>query len=620
MEHANPFNSLDARSEPSDDASSDSHEKKKSTNKSSRKFEVSHAQSRKEEVAGKGLFSLLDDSRPKIFEVPKKPEKPFSPVENNPIESPIEQETKSDSTESTVDPEVILPEERQTVAQNILEAEGAALQQELQEVDPDSDEAAEVANAASFIEEVSSRIENGEPASEELFDEALNDVLKDLGLELESVDGSQEALEDASTIEGAVDEDGDDSQEDDGTARASTSGGSGTARPSGGTGTGGAGAGGAGGGPAPGGGRPGTGGAGAGGGAGAPPPPPPPGGATGGGAGAAPPPGGAGMPFPAGPAGGPFGPMDGGMRPPTPVFIEAPRRRNGRRELLVGGLVGYLIGRRRGRIKTEKKLVPIQKSLERQVKDLNYQITDRELKIRQLTAENLQKDKAAQLAQQKQEQLKQQNTENQSSTLSVDLKERIEIAHKTEHKVDVEAKLKQTEKLAAMIVPVPERVQERRESEGTEVRNQQRSQQELLESAAKIRVGDTSLKQLLEQGKINPEDAEEAVELYLKGDSRYEKVLQKESLPTAQADTLETLQKKKPESPFDAPVAQQPALVVQEGRNPEYSPVAAMNSQLAELLEKNTQESKNRSAQLVMWSALAVVALLVVGLMLFLTA
>ncbi|HWB39339.1 MAG TPA: hypothetical protein VG604_03820 [Candidatus Saccharimonadales bacterium] len=53
---------------------------------------------------------------------------------------------------------------------------------------------------------------------------------------------------------------------------------------------------------------------------------------------------------------------------------------------LVGGIVGYLIGRRRGRINTEKKLLPVQKKLKHQVEGLEWQLADKEAKIRRAAA------------------------------------------------------------------------------------------------------------------------------------------------------------------------------------------------------------------------------------------
>jgi len=56
---------------------------------------------------------------------------------------------------------------------------------------------------------------------------------------------------------------------------------------------------------------------------------------------------------------------------------------------VVGGVIGYLIGRRRGRIKTEKRLLPIQKNLEKQVKDYRQQLTTSEFKIRKLVKDKI---------------------------------------------------------------------------------------------------------------------------------------------------------------------------------------------------------------------------------------
>jgi len=54
---------------------------------------------------------------------------------------------------------------------------------------------------------------------------------------------------------------------------------------------------------------------------------------------------------------------------------------------LVGGIVGYLIGRRRGRINTEKRLLPVQNKLEKEVQSLQANLLDKEIVIRRATAE-----------------------------------------------------------------------------------------------------------------------------------------------------------------------------------------------------------------------------------------
>jgi hypothetical protein len=65
--------------------------------------------------------------------------------------------------------------------------------------------------------------------------------------------------------------------------------------------------------------------------------------------------------------------------PPTAESYYQQRNKAG--ELLLIGLVGYLIGRRRGRIRTEKRLLPVQRKLEKQVKQLEQDITYKEQKL-----------------------------------------------------------------------------------------------------------------------------------------------------------------------------------------------------------------------------------------------
>lgn len=89
-----------------------------------------------------------------------------------------------------------------------------------------------------------------------------------------------------------------------------------------------------------------------------------------------------------------FGPPAGFNAPPiAQPNVLAVQPENNTAAALVGGIVGYLIGRRRGRIKTEKRLLPIQQKLEQTVNDMRLELQMKEQVIRLAAREKIRTEK-----------------------------------------------------------------------------------------------------------------------------------------------------------------------------------------------------------------------------------
>ncbi len=180
-------------------------------------------------------------------------------------------------------------------------------------------------------------------------------------------------------------------------------------------------------------------------------------------------------------------------------------RRRGR-DLLLGGVVGYLIGRRRGRINTEKKLLPIQAKLEKQVKGLHETIAMQELKVRKMAAERYQA--RPELIPARREKLQETREKSEQKTKQESAGDREPKG--SEKTPESEPRASKKEALEVM-VDGKERLLAPKTAE-------QLTLPLLLEIAEGIKLGETSLRTMYEEGTLNQRQLREVIKKYLEGE------------------------------------------------------------------------------------------------------
>ena len=222
---------------------------------------------------------------------------------------------------------------------------------------------------------------------------------------------------------------------------------------------------------------------------------------------------------------------------PNVIAPGAPERsadRHGRGgDLLVGGIVGYLVGRRRGRIHAEERLMPIQQKLEHQVHDMKQKIEVREEKIRTLTNEKIAREGvAAREAVVQKMEAKARPPEPERSPMAVPLPE-------VAPTPILVPEIPRAERVGAALLPHAEIAPVRIETSPTATPRVEAApkptltkeavrampETELLQVAAKVEVAGTSAKALYEQGRIGKEDLRTAVAEYAAGNKNYESIL-----------------------------------------------------------------------------------------------
>lgn len=519
----------------------------------------------------KGKKQSKKEKRPSIFERDKEPEK----TDEDKFEQK-EQEHKKVPLEKLAD------DEKSLVVSEYVDARSAEVSDELQDTTPKSpDEAAVLANAA-FLENLQEKLDDAEPASDDILDEAVAETIAELGLDDVDTEDQPEPDENPAEHESESELESEptdllenaepdlyaeelDPEEDDPTATRTSP--IPTPTPS------------------------------------IPPLPPLPPIPSG--------PGGSSTSHGGGPSIPPFSPPNiGGNTSPAPAFgnlapVQPTESRaegwSARKSLLVGGVLGYLIGRRRGRIKTEKKLLPIQNKLEKEVVDLQQKIAIREEKIRKLASEQVTQ----------QPQLKEQIVER--------LLTRTERKTKTSEQ---EQRLPRTEKFGKIAV-LAERPSNKESTNRTEtpLPPELMTIAELLTVAERVPIENSNVKKLYETGRLDQVGLRRVMRAYLRGE-RFERVASDNLIAADKLSSHETLRKETPETSqyednessesFDAaphPASQLEQMIAKASVDIKES------SGLHVFDQPKNQPAKQTAKPVVIAGALAVVVLLVVYLM-----
>ncbi len=191
------------------------------------------------------------------------------------------------------------------------------------------------------------------------------------------------------------------------------------------------------------------------------------------------------------------------------------------RYLLAGGIVGYLIGKRRGRIKTEKRLLPVQRKLEKEVAGLHGKIAWHEASVRAIVQEQIVK---------KSESIKTKEVQQSSTEIQ-----------KTEQNRSQKAQERDSKQLGKFGLAGERSVQE----ESFHIPEKLKTVDlmtipELLVLAEKIEIEQSTVKKLYETNRLDYEGLRRIVRAYLRGE-RLDKIVRENLLTPEKYAYPETL-------------------------------------------------------------------------------
>lgn len=194
------------------------------------------------------------------------------------------------------------------------------------------------------------------------------------------------------------------------------------------------------------------------------------------------------------------------------------RRRRGR-DMLIGGLIGYVVGRRGGRKRTEKKLVPKIDKLEKQVTKLHDSVIEAEDKVRRLAIKSAEAKPDESL---------------DISKIVERRKKKAEIKDALEKRKELLQNPK-VEKMGIFSLPALKVFRERRLIDGNENNPQRKRVEvmtvpELIEKLGNKKVDDEIIVEMYKKGRISESAMRKITAEYLRS-GPYESTFRKELLP-----------------------------------------------------------------------------------------
>lgn len=165
-------------------------------------------------------------------------------------------------------------------------------------------------------------------------------------------------------------------------------------------------------------------------------------------------------------------------------------RRSAAGGVLLGGIVGYLVGKRRGRIKTAKEFLPVQEKLEKQVSDIQSKLYEQENIVRRAAAENFELKHSRPVVIEKAPEKPKESVENPNE-LKAERPKEVEVPKESQ--------------LSKEKIPTPKAIETM-------------SLPLLMEIAENIKIENVSLRSIFESGRINQLELREIIKQHLAGE------------------------------------------------------------------------------------------------------